>query len=269
MYGQRIPATCGGGSQSQSVICQDSTGKTVDDSFCSGSKPSTSQTCNPQACLTYNWAQSGFGACSATCGGGTQTQTVTCKDNLGNTVNNSFCTGAMPATTQTCNPQACITYSWKQLGWSACSATCGGGTQTQSVVCQDSNGNTVANSYCASFPMPVTAQACNAQACPCAGVSVGGYCWYQGAGGQNCDQVCAGHGGNTAGTTAYAGANAGSCSNVLAAFGLAAARSNACADGYGCWVNTFGGGNFFCTSPAANTSAAYWQSVSRLCSCAN
>lgn len=158
-------AACGGGTQTQSVICQDSTGKMVADSFCSGTKPATSQVCNPQACLTYNWTQSGFGACSATCGGGTQTQTVLCKDNLGHTVDNSLCTGVMPATTQTCSTQACVTYSWKQLGWSACSAACGGGTQTQSVICQDSNGNTVDNAYCASIPMPATSQACNTQAC--------------------------------------------------------------------------------------------------------
>lgn len=157
-------AVCGGGTQTQSVICQDSNGNTVADNFCTTSKPPTAQTCNPQACLTYNWSAGGFGACSATCGGGTQTQSVVCKDSDGNTTNDSLCTGAKPATTQTCNPQACVTYSWSQGGWGICSATCGGGTQTQSVTCRDNNGNTVANSFCAGTPPPST-QSCNTQAC--------------------------------------------------------------------------------------------------------
>ena len=60
--------------------------------------------------------------------------------------------------------------------------------------------------------------------CPpaCGGTSVGGYCWYFGAGGESCDTVCTGRGGcNITGTRDYAG-SAGSlanCQAVLTALG--------------------------------------------------
>lgn len=60
--------------------------------------------------------------------------------------------------------------------------------------------------------------------CPpaCGGTSVGGYCWYFGAGGESCDTVCASHGGcDITGTRDYAG-SAGSlanCQAVLSALG--------------------------------------------------
>jgi len=58
--------------------------------------------------ITYSWSQSGFSACSATCGTGTKTQTVICiNNNSGQTVNNSLCTGTEPNTSQACNIQSC------------------------------------------------------------------------------------------------------------------------------------------------------------------
>ena len=56
---------------------------------------------------TYSWVQGGFGSCSASCGGGTQTQSVTCRRNDGVDVADSFCSGAKPPTSQSCNTQAC------------------------------------------------------------------------------------------------------------------------------------------------------------------
>lgn len=58
---------------------------------------------------------------------------------------------------------------------------------------------------------------------PCGGLSVGGYCWYLGAGLANCDTVCSGHGGcNLAGTRDFAGSGGSSanCTGVLDAFGI-------------------------------------------------
>lgn len=89
---------------------------------------------------------------------------------------------------------ACFTYSWFQSGWGSCSpsgswnysyttgcsATCGGGTQTnvyscspgtgsqtQTVYCLRSDGQIVADSNCSgSGPQPPTSQSCASTTCP-------------------------------------------------------------------------------------------------------
>lgn len=65
-----------------------------------------------------------------------------------------------------CQSGACIAYlyGWVTGGWSACSVSCGGGSQTRSVVCQRDDGQVVADSYC-SGTKPATSQSCNTQAC--------------------------------------------------------------------------------------------------------
>lgn len=54
-------------------------------------------------------------------------------------------------------------YSWSVGAWSACSVSCGGGTQSRVVTCVRNDGKTVEDSLCGS--KPVTSQVCNAQAC--------------------------------------------------------------------------------------------------------
>lgn len=55
----------------------------------------------------------------------------------------------------------------------------------------------------------------------CGGVEVGGYCWYLGAEGKNCDQVCVSHGGYHEATRTYAGSDGtdNNCIQVLDALG--------------------------------------------------
>jgi hypothetical protein len=163
-------ATCGGGSQTQTVTCQ-LNGTTVDNSNCTDPMPATSQICNIESCTSSHWVTSGFSSCSVSCGGGTQTQTAVC-ENAANTVTvSSQCPQPAPVTSQACNTQACaspppppVTYAWNAGTWGACSASCGGGAQARSVICQDSKGNTVANSNCTGA-MPASTEACNSGAC--------------------------------------------------------------------------------------------------------
>lgn len=53
------------------------------------------------------WQSGAWGACSASCGGGTQTRTNTCVDGSSNPIDSRFCLTAAPSTSQTCNSQAC------------------------------------------------------------------------------------------------------------------------------------------------------------------
>ncbi|MEF2175075.1 MAG: thrombospondin type-1 domain-containing protein [Candidatus Absconditabacteria bacterium] len=119
--------TCGGGiqyrtcnsssgTQTRTVECKDNTGTVVSDSYCISPKPSTSQSCtssnctgsssqscNTQTCVTYTWQVGSWGACSTTCGSGTQSRSVTCRSSLGSTVSDYYCSGIKPSTTQTCS----------------------------------------------------------------------------------------------------------------------------------------------------------------------
>ena len=104
-------ASCGGGTQSRTgtQTCKDGYGTGY---VCSTTTVTGSQACNTQACCssTYVSGYGGWGGCSASCGGGTQSRSVYRKSNY----NNQDC----PATSesQSCNTQSC------------CSPT-GGGTR--------------------------------------------------------------------------------------------------------------------------------------------
>lgn len=58
----------------------------------------------------YSWAPSAWGSCSASCGGGSQTRTIICRNNRGGAVPNGFCrqyAGNPPVSSQTCNTHGC------------------------------------------------------------------------------------------------------------------------------------------------------------------
>lgn len=114
-------------------------------------------------------------------------------------------------------------------------------------------------------------------ACPpaCSGVMVGGYCWYAGAQGQSCTQVCSSRGGvNIAGTRNYAGSGGtnAQCQSVLNALGHAGEVTQlACNDGMqyaGCLRYGFIFGNLRCTG-AATTDSGNFSAASRACACNN
>jgi hypothetical protein len=66
----------------------------------------TTEICTPA--ILYNWQTGGYGACSVTCGSGTQTAPAVCKQNNGTIVADALCAGTKPtALSQSCNTQAC------------------------------------------------------------------------------------------------------------------------------------------------------------------
>ncbi len=112
----------------------------------------------------YVWRALNPSSCSVACWGGTQTRTISCvQRNNGMTVAESNCTDPKPAASVSCNTQACA-YSWQVTGTSACSASCGGGTQTRTIQCIWYEW-VVNDSFCTSAK-PAAVVSCNTQACP-------------------------------------------------------------------------------------------------------
>ena len=148
-------ASCGGGTQSRTgtQTCKDGYGTGY---VCSTTAVTGSQACNTQGCCssTYVTGYGGWGGCSASCGGGTQSRAVYRKSNY----NNQDC----PATSesQSCNNQGCCTSTYVSGygGWSGCSASCGGGTQSRAVYyASNYNGQSCGSSS--------QSTSCNTQSC--------------------------------------------------------------------------------------------------------
>ena len=95
-------ASCGGGIQTQTrtILVPAANGGTACPAL------TNTQACNTQVCVTYAWMGSGFGACTpanGVCGSGTQTQSVSCQGSDGITYSPNSCTGAPPASSQSCS----------------------------------------------------------------------------------------------------------------------------------------------------------------------
>ncbi len=104
---------------------------------------------------------------------------------------------------------------------------------------------------------------------PCAGVRVGGFCWYLGLDGQSCAQVCSSSSYDQA-TATYAGSGGSDahCTTVLNALGAPAGSLQSVAfclsPGVGCNVN--GGNRVRCINPPTDDSSSA-SGVARACAC--
>lgn len=106
----------------------------------------------------------------------------------------------------------------------------------------------------------------------CEGAKVGGYCWYLGADGADCDSTCLNHGGYNNATLTYAAVN-NSQANCLAVLNAISAPGtsllgggNSTCTGTGCYYYGGASGRIHCTSPAA-TSSATLALAERACAC--
>lgn len=82
--------------------------------------------------------------------------------------------------------------TWSIGNWNNCSVSCGGGTETRSVDCLDSQGNPAVISSCPA-PQPISGQMCNLQTC----TNVANYTWHT-SNWNSCSASCGGgtHGRN-------------------------------------------------------------------------
>ena len=171
--------TCGSGTQTRAATCYDSVYNQVyPASTCNAAIGSAvvSQSCSLPACYqgNYQWQFSAWGSCPVSCGGGNQTRQVACVDlNQYVLVNNALCDPTtIPASYQACGQKTCDIFTWSVTSWGTCSATCGGGTQTRGVYCQNFWTHVLsAPSTCLAYmtsAQPSSSQSCNTQPCPSA-----------------------------------------------------------------------------------------------------
>ncbi|XP_065354306.1 papilin isoform X6 [Calliphora vicina] len=137
-------ASCGGGTQTRGVTCNNRFNlEEVDASFCDEkAKPAESQECGTEPCAPH-WVNSEWGKCSKGCGSdGIQNRSVTCEriSPTGEQTieDDAVCleeVGNKPANQQECNRDVknCPKY---HLGpWSPCDKLCGEGKQKRKVTC--------------------------------------------------------------------------------------------------------------------------------------
>ncbi|NXO41200.1 PPN protein, partial [Locustella ochotensis] len=166
-------ATCGGGTQTRSVYCVAFDGQSwqgvVDDAECMAfaQQPRRSQPCNVRQCAT--WSTGPWSQCSASCGEGVQTRTVTCRTQQGSQAQDFACLmEPKPSATQPCLKENCIQeIGWHVGDWGLCSKSCDSGIRTRQVICADSDSKFYSPETCKAIQpqKPATLGSCNTQPC--------------------------------------------------------------------------------------------------------
>lgn len=120
--------------------------------------------------------------------------------------------------------------------YSACSATCGGGTKTRPVYCTRSDGVQVSDSLCGGAK-PSGSLSCNVQGC---------LLWYNNNGSQTCNTLCGGIGKkwveNPAGEACASGERRPQNTNIAINYMFGTAGNNN-VGGYNIWTYN---GKFYC-----------------------
>ncbi|KFW63734.1 Papilin, partial [Pygoscelis adeliae] len=166
-------ATCGGGTQTRSVYCVAFDGQSsqgvVDNAECMAfaQQPRSSQPCNMRQCAT--WSTGPWSECSASCGEGVQTRTVTCRTQRGSQAQDFACLmEPKPSATQPCLKENCIQeVGWHVGDWGLCSKSCNSGIRTRQVICADGDSKFYSPETCKAIQpqKPATLGSCNMQPC--------------------------------------------------------------------------------------------------------
>ena len=147
-------------SQSRTVYCLSSDGRTVADSYCTTAKWAETRTVADYSACGYEWIEGAWqdpgNSCTAT---ETQTRSVTCRRSDGTTVETGCDPATKPATSQQVADYSGCGYEWDQTAWSAWSSTCSAtANRTRNAFCVRSDGTTVSDSSCNASTKPTESQ---------------------------------------------------------------------------------------------------------------
>ncbi|XP_053573518.1 thrombospondin type-1 domain-containing protein 4 isoform X2 [Bombina bombina] len=135
--------TCGLGMQHRQILCRHIYANrtlTVQPNRCQAlEKPETTSTCQLKICSEWQ-IRTEWTPCSVPCGVGQKTRDVKCVSNIGDIVDDEECNMKLrPDDIENCDMGPCAK-SWFLTEWSdRCSAECGEGVRTRSVVCMSNH----------------------------------------------------------------------------------------------------------------------------------
>uniref|UniRef100_A0A182T0M5 ADAM_spacer1 domain-containing protein n=1 Tax=Anopheles maculatus TaxID=74869 RepID=A0A182T0M5_9DIPT len=128
---------CGEGERTRKVIChRKENGRitVLPDDECLEEKPAVTEKCMLRPCEGVDYVTSSWTGCDE-CGATVETRTVHCASKSGTVYDASFCADRpVPELRRECKLTPCD-YQWFTSQWSKCSAVCGKGVQTRTVVC--------------------------------------------------------------------------------------------------------------------------------------
>ncbi|KAL4640258.1 thrombospondin type-1 domain-containing protein 4-like [Arapaima gigas] len=179
--------TCGPGFQHRQVLCRQPLGNRstgiVGPEHCGYlESPETTVSCQLKICSEWQ-IRSEWTSCSVPCGVGQRTREVVCVDNLGDVVTDEECNMKLhPPDVENCDMGPCAR-SWFFSPWSdRCSADCGEGRRSRSVVCLTNHISSLPLDACGD-KMPDESSPCNIGPC------LYKFEWYTGQWGQ-CSSEC-------------------------------------------------------------------------------
>ncbi|KAM8973938.1 thrombospondin type-1 domain-containing protein 4 isoform 2-T2 [Pelodytes ibericus] len=161
---------CGVGQKTRDVKCVSNIGDIVDDEECNMKlRPNDIENCDMGACAKSWFLTEWSDRCSAECGEGVRTRSVTCLSNHISSLPLEGCGNNRPPESTNCDNGPCDgKVEWFTGSWSQCSVECGTGTQQRDVICikKTAEGFTVVKPYeCSYLERPPHQQSCHLKTC--------------------------------------------------------------------------------------------------------